>query len=339
MAESEQKLRRAKKHVLVLRGGTSIEHEVSMNSGALVAENIDRDRYHVHPVTITRTGEWEFEEDPGVFLDITEALPKLREMHIDCVFITLHGPRGEDGRIQGLLDMLSIPYIGSGCAASALAMDKIRSKMIARQAGIPVPEDVVFTERAWEADPDSLTARISLELGYPCVVKSPWQGSSLGMSIPQSADELNAAIDDALSYGKQVIVEKFVAGAEYTCSVLDTHEQAGPMALPVTEIRPATKGFFDYQSKYTPGASVEITPAEMDDDLRREIQDMSVRAHIMIGCRGLSRSDMILGESGLVWLEINTIPGLTQTSLFPQAAEAAGISFTELTTQLIEAAV
>lgn len=339
MVESDEKLRKAKKHILIVRGGTSIEHDVSMNSGAMVIEKIDRTRYHAHPVTITRTGEWEFEEDPGKFRDITEALPRLREMHIDCVFIALHGPRGEDGRLQGLLDMLGIPYIGSGCAASALAMDKIRSKLIARQIGIPVPDDLYFSEHDWESNMEELREEIEASIGYPCVVKSPWQGSSLGMSIVPDADDLTAAIDNALSYGKQVIVEEFVEGTEFTCAILDTNEDEGPIALPVTEIRPATKGFFNYQSKYTPGASEEITPAEIDDELRDTIQDISIRAHKAIGCRGLSRSDMIRGEDRLVWLEINTIPGLTATSLVPQAAEAAGISFTELITQLIEAAV
>lgn len=339
MSPPEENVRRARRHVLVIKGGTSLEHDVSLNSGAQVEENLDLSLYHLHSVTITRTGEWVFDDELETFYDIADAIPKLRTMHIECVFIALHGPRGEDGRIQGLFDMLNIPYVGSGCAASALGIDKIHSKIVARHVGIQVIGEVVFSQARWEAEPDALTEEVEAAFGMPCVVKSPWQGSSLGMGIPQNATEFRAAVEDALLYGKQIMVEKFIEGIELTCGVLDIETSEELTALPVTEIRSGTKGFFDYQAKYTAGASEEITPAEIPDELRDRIQDIALRAHRAIGCRGFSRSDFIAQDNELYWLELNTIPGLTGTSLFPQAAEAAGITFQELVTKLIEAAV
>lgn len=341
MAETtaDETVRRARKHVLVLKGGTSLEHDVSLDSGAQIEAHLDRSRYHLHSVMITRSGEWVFEDDSETFYDIADALARLRKMHIDCVFIALHGPRGEDGRIQGLFDMLNVPYIGSGCAASALAMDKVRSKMIARQVGIPLASEVIFSQAAWEAGADAVCEDVEAKLGFPCVVKSPWQGSSLGMGIPHDEDAFRDAVEDCLAYGRTVLVEKFITGTEFACSVLDVEEGVEPTALPITEIRPATKGFFDYHSKYTPGASVEITPAEISEARTLELQDIALRAHKAIGCRGFSRSDIIANDDEVAWLEINTLPGMTGTSLFPQAASAAGIPFQELITRLIEAAV
>lgn len=336
---NEETVRRARRHILVVKGGTSLEHDVSVNSGSQIEAHLDRSRYHLHSVTITRSGEWVFDDDSDTYFDIAEALPRLRKMHIDCVFIALHGPRGEDGRIQGMFDMLNIPYVGSGCAASALAMDKVRSKMIAREVGIPLAPDVIFSQASWEASADAVCEEVDGKLGFPCVVKSPWQGSSLGMGIPHDEDAFREAVEDCLAYGRTVLVEKFVTGTEFACSVLDVEEGVEPIGLPITEIRPATKGFFDYHSKYTPGASVEITPAEISEERTRQLQEISVRAHKAIGCRGLSRSDIIANENEVVWLEINTLPGMTGTSLFPQAAAAAGIPFQDLITRLIEASV
>lgn len=337
--DHEETVRRARRHILVLKGGTSLEHDVSLNSGAQIEAHLDRSKYHLHSVTITRSGEWVFDDDPDSYYDIADALPRLRKLHIDCVFIALHGPRGEDGRLQGLFDMLNIPYVGSGCAASALAMDKVRSKMIAHQVDIPLAPDLIFSQAAWEAGPDAVCEEAEAKVGFPCVVKSPWQGSSLGMGIPHDEDAFREAVEDCLAYGRVVLVEKFITGTEFACSVLDVEEGLEPLALPITEIRPATKGFFDYHSKYTPGASVEITPAEISEDRTRQLQEIAVRAHKAIGCRGLSRSDIIANDDEVAWLEVNTLPGMTGTSLFPQAAEAAGIPFQELITRLIEASV
>ncbi len=335
---------RAKKHVVVLMGGMSSEHDVSLMSGALVTEHLDTGKYKMTPVRISREGEWVFPGEEGdeakeESLEIYDAVPRLKGLHPDCVFLALHGPFGEDGRIQGMLDLLGIPYTGSGCEASAIALDKIRAKVMVSQAGIRVAEHLEFTWRDWDADPEGLVARVEEELGFPCVVKSPRQGSSLGMAIPQQASEFKAAAEEVLQYGYTFMVERFVTGLELTCGVLDVDEENGPVALPVTSIHPPASRFFDYDAKYTPGVTQEVTPADIEEDVRARVQEISLRAHQVIGCRGFSRSDMILEDNGLVWIEINTIPGLAPTSLYPQGAAARGIEFPHLLDLLVEAAM
>jgi len=266
-------------------------------------------------------------------------LPRLRALRVDCVFIALHGPFGEDGRIQGLLDVLGIPYTGSGCAASALAMDKIHSKAVARQAGVRVSDQFLLTREEWDANPDATLARVASEFGYPCLIKSPCQGSSIGMAIPKDAAQFKKSLLDVFMYGDLVMVERFIHGTEVTCAVLDTDPGKPPRALPVTEICPVESEFFDYHAKYTPGACNEITPARISPEATRKVQAIAERVHRVVGCKGFSRSDMILDGDDPVWIEVNTIPGMTETSLFPQAAAAAGISFQEMLTLFVEEAL
>jgi len=326
-----------KHHVAVLMGGVSSEHDISVKTGAMVVGSIDREKFNVTPITITRNGKWKLLGTPPI--DVHEALPQLIALRIDCVFIALHGPFGEDGRMQGMLDVLGIPYTGSGCAASALAMDKIRSKAVVAQAGVPVARHEIITRREWDAVPYDVLDRIKTEIGFPCVIKSPCQGSSIGMAIPEKADDFEARLLDVLSYGDTVLVEEYLEGVELTCGVMDAAPGGRPWALPVTEIRPLTAKFFDYSAKYDPGASEEVTPARIPEDTAQRVQTWAVRAHEAIGCRGLSRSDMILTERGPVWIEVNTIPGMTETSLFPQAAAVAGITFPALIERLLLGAV
>ncbi len=329
----------SKKHIVVLMGGMSAEYEVSMRSGAQVAKHFDRDCYTVTPIEITREGEWIFPGRDREYLDIAEAVPRLRALHPDCIFIALHGPFGEDGRMQGLLDLMGIPYTGSGCSSSGLAIDKIRAKAVAEHGGIRVADHVVFQRREWDADRTAITRLVSESIGFPCVIKNPTQGSSLGMAIPQTVDDFEKAVPEILHFGGTILAERYLSGLELTCGVLDLDEERGAFALPVTEIRPVKAKFFDYTAKYTPGATKEITPAQIDDSLRDRTQAMAVRAHELMGCRGFSRSDMIFSGGELYWLEINTIPGMTETSLIPQMAAAAGMSFTELVGALVEAAM
>lgn len=326
-----------KKHVVVLMGGMSTEHEVSMASGRKVAESLNRERYDVSPVVIAKEGLWQFPNNPCV--EICDAAPLLKQLRVDCVFIALHGAFGEDGRLQGLLDLLGIPYTSSGCAASALAIDKIHSKAIVRGAGVRVAPHITFDRPAWENDAAAVLARVASEIGFPCVAKSPCQGSSIGMAIVQNADEFRAGIPEVLRYGDVVMAEKFVSGTEVTCGVLDVHPGEEPVALPVTEIRPVSSEFFDYYAKYTPGASEEITPAPISPELTSEVQAMAIQAHKAMGCSIWSRNDMMIGAEGPVWIEINTIPGLTPTSLYPQAAAAVGISYAEMLGLFVEAAI
>lgn len=330
---------RPKTHVVVLMGGMNTEHDISMKSGAMVLENINEEKYKVTPMEISREGEWVLPLEQGELMDMPEGLRRLNDMHPDCVFIALHGPYGEDGRIQGMLDVLGVPYTGSGCTASATAIDKIRSKALVAHAGIAVADEVVFTRAEWDDGRADIRTRIEDELGFPCIIKNPTQGSSLGLGIPQNPSDLQEVVSEILGFGFTVMAERYIEGVELTCGILDIDDEQGAIALPVTSIRATGSPFFDYHAKYTPGAAEEITPADIPDSLRDEVQECALRAHKIIGCRGFSRSDMIFGDDELVWLEINTIPGLTETSLFPQAAAAAGISFPELVEMLIENAL
>ena len=332
---------RAKKHIVVLMGGMSSEHDVSLHSGAMVYDHLDHEKYKVDSIRISREGEWGFKRENGEeeLVEVYDAIPRLRALHPDCVFIALHGPYGEDGRLQGMLDMLGIPYVGSGCEASAIAMDKVRAKALAQFHEVPVADHLEFSLRDWKKDREAVLRAVEERLGFPCVLKSPRQGSSLGMAIPQAPSEFRAAVRTVLQYGYTFFVERFVTGLELACSVLDVDEETGAVALPVTAIHPNASSFFDYHAKYTPGAAKEITPADIPEETRDLVQGIAVRMHEAIGCRGFSRSDIILAEEGPVWLEINTIPGLTQTSLYPQAAEAAGLPFAELVETLVQSAL
>ena len=327
----------ARRKVVVLMGGMSSEHEVSVASGTNVAQSLERDRYDVTPVLITKEGIWRFPDGPP--MDICDAAPELKRRHVECAFIALHGAFGEDGRIQGMLDLLGIPYTSSGCAASGLAIDKLRSKAIVAAAGVRVAPYRALSLEEWEADADGVTARTAAAFGLPCVLKSPCQGSSVGMAIPRDEADLRKSIEDVFAYGDVLMIEKFIRGPEVTCAVLDVEPSRRAVALPVTEIRPVSSDFFDYHAKYTPGASIEITPAEISRELTRRVQEMSVLAHEVIGCDIWSRNDFIIDDAGPVWLEVNTVPGMTGTSLYPQAAAAAGISYEDLVGLFVEAAI
>lgn len=325
--------------VVVVMGGVSSEHAVSMQSGGNVVKYLDAQRYAVTPGVIAETGEWALGDEGGDLLSEEDAFPALKAMGVDCVFLALHGPNGEDGRIQGLLDDAGIRYTGSGSAASRVAIDKVLSKEVVSQGGVRVGKHVVFQSDAWADEREALTWRVETELGFPCVVKSPQQGSSLGMAMPQEVGTFAEAVESVFPYGSVVMVEEFLTGVELTCGVLDAKKDGTPIPMPVTEIRPKDARFFDYHAKYTPGATDEITPAQIGEDVRERVQRMAVQAHELIGCSGFSRSDIILTGDEVVWLEINTIPGLTDTSLFPQAAIVAGMTLPELYGTLVEAAL
>jgi D-alanine-D-alanine ligase len=340
-----------KLNVIVLMGGPSSEHDISLKTGEKVVEALDRNMYTVKPVTISREGKWLLpetgltligdESESGLPVPAEGASPvkRISNDEVDVAFVALHGPYGEDGKVQALLEMMGIPYTGSGVCASALAMDKVRCKQLVAYHGILVPRHVIVEERDWTADPDEVLARVREEVGFPCVVKPIEQGSSVGMSIPKNEEDLREFMPEALSYEGRAMIEEFVAGRELTCSVLGGFPGEEPFALPVTEIVPVTSEFFDYEAKYTPGASREITPAEIDPETTELMQKTAVDAHKIVGAGSMSRTDVILSEKGICFLEINTIPGMTETSLLPQAAAAAGILFPELLDRLIQVAI
>lgn len=300
---------------VVLLGGRSAEREVSLNTGAQVAQALADRGFDV--VTVD-TGA------PGFISAIEESAA-------DVAFICLHGRFGEDGTVQGLLELLDLPYVGSGVLASALAMNKVMTKHLYAAAGLTTP-DYVALKRGEAFDADAITAR----LGSKTVVKPADEGSSVGMTIVSDPASLGEAIGLAFRYDALVLVERFEAGVEVTIGVVGNDD---PVALPTLEIVPE-HDFYDYESKYIPGMSRHIIPARISEAARLECQRLAVEAHRVLGCAGMSRSDTIVTSDGRVLLlETNTIPGMTKTSLLPDAAAAAGLSFPELCERLVHLAL
>jgi D-alanine-D-alanine ligase len=302
--------------VALLSGGESPEREVSLQSGDQVFAALDKDKYDI------------VRYDPKTDL---QCLVK-DATKIDVALIILHGPYGEDGTIQGLLDLLHVPYQGSGVLGSAAAMNKIVSKRLYAQAGIPAPEHIVL-KKGSAVDPEA----VFRHLGSPVVIKPASCGSSVGMSIVQSAGMISRGIDNALAHDDIIMMEEYIDGVELTVGVIgnDTLE-----SFPVIEIIPGEKhAFFDYEAKYTAGATQEICPARINDNLTEKARALGIAAHQALSCRGYSRTDMILRKDKIFVLETNTIPGMTATSLLPLAAKTAGISFSGLLDKLIDLAV
>jgi D-alanine-D-alanine ligase len=289
---------------------------VSLKSGDAVYGALDKDKYEVH--------RYDPRDD---FLGIIQDAE-----HIDLVLLLLHGKRGEDGSIQGLLDLLNLRYVGSGVLASALAMNKALSKELFRNAGLTVPRDVILS-----GDGGVNCKELFTVLGTPAVIKPIAEGSSIGLRICGTEEEAAEAIGEAFSMGQGALIEEYVRGTEVSCPVLGNRN---PEALPVIEIIPQGEHqFFNYTAKYVPGACQEICPARLPADVYGKVQDCAIRAHRVLGCRHLSRTDMIVADGGVYVLEINTIPGMTENSLFPLAARTAGISFPNLMDRLIELAL
>ncbi len=303
-------------NVALLAGGKSAEREVSLKSGEQVYHALDKSRYRIRRY------------DPAT------DLPSLAQdaAGIDVALIILHGRMGEDGTIQGMLESLGIPFQGSGVLGSAIAMNKIISKQLYVNAGLPTPPYMV-ADRTAPPEP----AEVAGSLGLPVVVKPEHEGSSIGLTIVRDAAKLGDAFSRAWEFDRRCLVEKYIGGIEITGGVLgNDHLQA----LPLIEIVPGDHyEFFDYEAKYTPGATKEICPARISPGLTAKAQHYAELAHKALCCRGYSRTDMMLTGNDFFVLETNTIPGMTATSLFPQAAAAAGISFSALLDRLIELAM
>ena len=300
-------------NLALLSGGISSEREVSLNSGDQVFDALDKEKY-----TIIR-------------YDPKTDLPRLisEAPQIDAALIILHGPFGEDGTIQGLLELLHVPYQGSGVLGSSVAMNKLASKQMYELAGLPTPPYMVL-KQGDRVDPAVCEDRF----GLPFVVKPLEAGSSVGMTIVKSASEIEGAAQKAFKHGDTILMENFVEGIEITAGVVGNRTLE---ALPIIEIIPGEGyTFFDYEAKYTPGATREICPARISDAMTEKAQTYAKMAHEALFCEGYSRTDMIIQADEIYVLETNTIPGMTATSLLPQAAVAAGISFTELLDRLIE---
>lgn len=300
--------------IVVVMGGSSTEAEVSRRSGTAILESL---RSKDYPVI-------------GMELVPTTFAEEIRKLNPAIVFNALHGKYGEDGILQGTLDMLGIPYTGSGVRAAALTMDKLTAKRIFRAEGIRTPRFLCL--HAGERD-TRMIERVRAEFDLPVVVKAPEQGSSIGVYIVTREEDLQSAIDEAFSYGSEVLIEEFIRGRELTVVVWGTPSDA--QALPVIEIT-TTSGRYDYASKYTPGASAHIVPAEISEDCTAAVQDLAVRAFTACGCAGVARLDVMLSEAGEAYaIEVNAVPGMTETSLVPDAARAVGIEFPELCEKII----
>lgn len=303
--------------VAVLKGGRSLEREVSLRSG-LNAE-----------AALRRLGHDVLEIDVDQHLVRT-----LRAERPDAAFIALHGKGGEDGTVQELLEILEIPYTGPGVLACERATDKVVAKAHFAAAGVDTPPWYAFSQDAFrelgagEAIPD-----IRERLGLPLVVKPAKQGSALGITVAHEPGDIPAALMSALSYDDRVLLERFVPGRELAISVLGTAE---PWALPVVEAIPREREFYDFEARYTPGLTDFEAPARLPDETSQEAARLAIDCYEALGCRGVSRVDMILDPDDRLWvLEINPIPGMTDTSLLPKAAEAAGLGFDEVVERIL----
>jgi len=289
----------------VLMGGTSAEREVSLRSGSAVLETLQAQGYEAVGIDAGR--------------DLAQ---QLVEQRIEIAFIALHGRHGEDGTVQGLLELLGIPYTDSGVLASALAMDKAATKRLLRQAGIATADFHVYRRG------DDVDALVAAQQSYPLVAKPVREGSTIGVTIAHNPQELRAGVLAAAELDREVLVEAFLAGRELTVGVLDG------TALPVIQIVPH-EGFYDYRNKYTAGRTQYLLPAPLPAALTAELQRAAEQAYRLLGCRGAARVDFIADDDRWICLEVNTIPGMTATSLLPKAAAAAGIPFPELCERLL----
>lgn len=304
--------------VAVLKGGRSLERNVSLKSGARVEDALERLGHEVHGIDVGH-----------------DLVRRLRELAPDAAFVALHGRDGEDGTVQELLEIVGIPYTGSRVGACMRCADKVLAKHAFRAAGIPTPDFFAFSEAAFKelGATDALPA-IEERLGFPLVVKPADQGSALGIKFAATASDMPAALIAAFSYSDRVLLERHVHGHDLAVSIVDGE------ALPVVEAVPRDEDFYDFEARYEIGRTTFVCPAEIGDELTAEAQRLALAAHEALGCSGFSRVDLMLDEAtrALSVLEVNAIPGLTETSLLPQAADAAGVSFDQLVERVLAGA-
>jgi D-alanine-D-alanine ligase len=333
--------------VNVVMGGPSVENEISLKSGREVISNLDRTKYKIRAVVVSKSKNF-------FFSDIVSEIPSAEDiMHPekskcfsgpfspansalvweDCqaAFLALHGEFGEDGVIQGYLEAIGIPYTGSGVYGSAVAMNKITSKYLYIQSGLDVPPYSVFGKRFPEITPDVVLKRH----GFPCFIKCPQSGSSRLMGKAENKEQLCTLLDELSNHADEILIESTITGPEFTCGVMEMAD-GSLKAFPPIEIRPVASAFFDFTAKYSDGASEEIVPAPWPEDLLKRIQTTALAAHKILQCSGVSRTDMIYQFDKLHVLETNTLPGLTPNSLLPKAFKATGGTYPEMLDVLIQ---
>lgn len=341
----------------IVFGGRSGEHEVSLKSARSVMDALNKDRYEIVPIGITKGGRWLTDGDP---LRTLESMPSAtaqgsegardcgsrRELlpgvdangiaNVDVVFPVLHGPYGEDGTVQGLFELAGIPYVGAGVLGSALAMDKVAMKAVFSAGGLPSADFVPVMRSEWSEQPRSVCVRVEQRIGYPCFVKPANLGSSVGVTKVHTAAELPAALDLAARYDRKMLVEKAINAREIECSVLGNDH---PVASLPGEVIPRRE-FYDYEAKYHDDATQLIVPADLPAGKVAEIQELAVRAFMVLDCAGMARADFFVDRvTGQVYInELNTIPGFTAVSMYPRMWAASGLPFPELLDRVIQLA-
>ena len=351
-------------NLAVIFGGRSGEHEVSLSSARGVMKNLDKEKYNVIPIAITKGGNWLIEKKAGEYIKMNEdkigkegaisledsqrlvsiadderSLANYAEgdagAKIDLVFPILHGPYGEDGRLQGMLDMLGVSYVFSGVLAHAIGMNKPKAKIIAATAGVPVAGDLVLV-KGEKYSLDEIIEKLSL----PMMVKPSELGSSVGVALVKTKEDLKKGIESAFSHGDEIILEQYIKGKEYTVTVMENPPSGKIEALAVTEIIPLISEFYDYKAKYEDGGSKHVCPAEISKEDEEKLKGYAVAGFKAIDCKDLSRLDFMWSERDgeFYFTDINTIPGMTPTSLAPEAAALAGMNFTQFLDKLIEGA-
>jgi D-alanine-D-alanine ligase len=351
----------ARRRVLVLFGGRSAEHEISCISARSVIDALDPERHEVIPVGITRDGRWhvlpeppalpsetgrlpEVTDDVGAPADLVGGAGRSRDLivdgsrtTIDVVFPVLHGPYGEDGSTQGLLELAGVPFVGAGVLGSAVGMDKAVQKVLFRDAGLPVVPHVVVREPEWEEDPEGIVARIAA-LRFPVFTKPAILGSSVGITKVHAVEEVARGMAEAFRFARKAVAERAIEGArEIECAVLGNDD---PVASVAGEVAPRGHEFYDYEAKYLDEHGAELLiPAPLEPSVQAEIQRMAVTAFRAAECAGMARVDFFL-RGDEIWLnEINTIPGFTSISMYPKLWEASGLPYAELVERLIELAI
>ena len=359
-------MKRKKLRLALIFGGRSGEHEVSLASASSVLKVIDLDKYDLIKIGITDEGKWLVDSDPQVMLETHKAVgtgsssasvaivvdPTQKGLvqiesngasssleldgHVDVVFPLIHGPFGEDGTIQGLLELANIPYVGAGVLASALGMDKALMKTVFRERGLPQVDYIVIKRKDWEKDREKVLEGVET-IGYPCFVKPVNLGSSVGISKVHGREEIGQGIDLAVKYDRKILVEAAIDGRELEVSVLGNDD---PIASVVGEIIPSGE-FYDYRAKYLDDESELVIPADLDRKTADEVSRIALEAFRAIDCAGMARVDFLLerGSNKVYLNEINTIPGFTHISMYPKLWEASGISYRELIDKLIELAI
>ena len=335
-----------KLNIAIIAGGFSNEREISLMTATQIAKFLPADKYQIKIIEITPEKTWLVRHDMQEINDGSEVndlaiinnnIDRLNIGDgIDVAFLALHGKFGEDGRIQAMLDYWQIPYTGSGVLASAIGMNKLKCIEVLNSYGIKVAPHFVVTK--CDADLLELNRQIKESMDYPVVVKPNESGSSVGVSVVKDFDQLKAALEAAFKEDNLILVEKFISGRELTCAVMGNAGDKELLSLPPVEIITEVGEFFDYQNKYFSGKTQDICPADISLELTEEIKQISTRIHAILGCDGLTRSDFILHDGELYFLEINTIPGLTEVSLAPRAAKAIGWSFADFLEKQIELA-